>query len=65
VFIVNEWFTVYQLQHHNVVPVVDVVFLADYGVTSLGLCFCDTDGQFVAGSTQRQHCLYSIVEGEA
>ncbi|XP_045810884.1 uncharacterized protein LOC123905319 [Trifolium pratense] len=66
----NKWFTVHQLQRHNVVPVedprpvrwkksrvgcikcnVDVAFVVGSGVTSMGLCFRDTNGQFVAGLT--------------
>jgi hypothetical protein len=31
---------------------VDVAFVAGFGVSSMGLCFRDTDGQFVAGLTQ-------------
>ncbi|MCI64667.1 hypothetical protein A2U01_0085925, partial [Trifolium medium] len=41
----NEWFTVHHLQRHNVVPVDD----PRSGVISTGLCFRNTNGQFVAG----------------
>ncbi|GAU33798.1 hypothetical protein TSUD_221360 [Trifolium subterraneum] len=34
-------------------------------ITSMGLCFRDTNGQFVADLTQWQQPVYSIVEGEA
>ncbi|XP_045802300.1 uncharacterized protein LOC123895871 [Trifolium pratense] len=80
----NEWFTVHQLQRHNVVPVedprpvrwekpaagwikcnVDDAFVVESCVTSMGLCFRDTNGHFVAGLTQWKQSFYSIVEGEA
>ncbi|XP_045821892.1 uncharacterized protein LOC123914765 [Trifolium pratense] len=80
----NEWFSVHQLQRHNVVPVddprpvrwekpgvrwikcnVDAAFVVGSGVTSMGLCFRDTNGHFVAGLTKWQQPFYSIVEGEA
>jgi ribonuclease HI len=44
---------------------VDVAFVAGFGVTSMSLCFRDTDGQFVAGLTQWQQHVYSVVECEA
>jgi hypothetical protein len=31
---------------------VDAAFVAGSGITSMGLCFRDTDGQFVVGLTQ-------------
>jgi hypothetical protein len=30
---------------------VDAAFVAGFGITSMGLCFHDFDGQFVAGLT--------------
>jgi hypothetical protein len=76
VFVVwNQWFTVHQLQRHNVVPVedpgsirweksgvgwlkcnVDAAF-----VVGTGLCFRDTNGQFVAGLTQLQQSVYYML----
>jgi ribonuclease HI len=44
---------------------VDVAFVAGFGVSSMGLCFRDTDGQFVAGLTQWQQPVFSVVEGGA
>jgi hypothetical protein len=44
---------------------VDVAFVVDSGVTSVGLCFHDTNGQFVASLTRWQQHVYSVVEGEA
>jgi hypothetical protein len=43
---------------------VDAAFVASYGVTFMGHCFRDTDGQFVAGLTQWQQLVLSVVEGE-
>ncbi|GAU20408.1 hypothetical protein TSUD_12260 [Trifolium subterraneum] len=44
---------------------VDAAFVARSSITSMGLCFRDTNGQFVADLTQWQQSVYSIVEGEA
>ncbi|GAU32980.1 hypothetical protein TSUD_358470 [Trifolium subterraneum] len=44
---------------------VDAAFVAKSSITSMGICFRDTNGQFVAGLTQWQQSVYSIVEGEA
>ncbi|PNX77111.1 cytochrome p450, partial [Trifolium pratense] len=44
---------------------VDVVFVVEFSVTYMGLCFRDTNGHFVAGLIQWQQPFYSIVEGEA
>ncbi|GAU45240.1 hypothetical protein TSUD_291240 [Trifolium subterraneum] len=43
---------------------VDVAFVAGSSITCMGLCFRDTNEQFVAGLTQWQQPVYSIVEGE-
>jgi hypothetical protein len=43
---------------------VNVVFVAGSGVTSMDLCFRDTDGQFVADLSQWQQLVYSLVEDE-
>ncbi|GAU35177.1 hypothetical protein TSUD_319870 [Trifolium subterraneum] len=44
---------------------VDAAFVARSSITSMCLCFRDTNGQFVAGLTQWQQSVFSIVEGEA
>ncbi|GAU48064.1 hypothetical protein TSUD_404920 [Trifolium subterraneum] len=44
---------------------VDVVFVSGSGKTSVGLCFHDNNGQFMAGMTQWQIVVISSVEGEA
>ncbi|GAU41811.1 hypothetical protein TSUD_299770 [Trifolium subterraneum] len=44
---------------------VDAAFVAGSSITSMGLCFRDTNGQFVADLTQWQQPVYSIVEGES
>ncbi|GAU19426.1 hypothetical protein TSUD_76700 [Trifolium subterraneum] len=44
---------------------VDAAFVAKSSITYMGLCFRDINGQFVAGLTQWQQPVYSIVEGEA
>ncbi|GAU35743.1 hypothetical protein TSUD_370090 [Trifolium subterraneum] len=44
---------------------VDAAFVAGSSITSMSLCFHDTNGQFVAGLTQWQQPVYSIVEDEA
>ncbi|GAU49519.1 hypothetical protein TSUD_407520 [Trifolium subterraneum] len=44
---------------------VDVVFVSGSGRTSVGLCFRDSSGQFMAGMTQWQQTVISSVEGEA
>jgi ribonuclease HI len=44
---------------------VEAAFVVDFSVTSMCLCFRDTDGQFVVGFTQWQQLVYSVVEGEA
>ncbi|GAU30919.1 hypothetical protein TSUD_143670 [Trifolium subterraneum] len=76
----NEWFTVHQLRRQNFVPIEDPrpirwekpgvgwikcnVDVARSSITSMGLCFRDTNEQFVADLTQWQQPVYSIVEGE-
>ncbi|GAU50754.1 hypothetical protein TSUD_272690 [Trifolium subterraneum] len=44
---------------------VDVAFLSGSGRTSVGVCFRDNSGQFIAGMTQWQQTVISPVEGEA
>ncbi|GAU16656.1 hypothetical protein TSUD_326060 [Trifolium subterraneum] len=44
---------------------VDVAFVFGSGRTSVGLCFRDNSGQFMAGMTQWQQAVTSSVEGEA
>ncbi|GAU35455.1 hypothetical protein TSUD_364110 [Trifolium subterraneum] len=44
---------------------VDAAFVVGSSITSMGLYFRNTNGQFVAGLTQWQQPVYSIVEGEA
>ncbi|GAU47873.1 hypothetical protein TSUD_404450, partial [Trifolium subterraneum] len=44
---------------------VDVAFVAGSGRTSMGLCFRDNSGHFIAGMTQWQQTVISSVEGEA
>ncbi|GAU27012.1 hypothetical protein TSUD_313740 [Trifolium subterraneum] len=44
---------------------VDVAFVSGSGRTSLGLCFRDNSGHFMAGMTQWQQTVISSVEGEA
>ncbi|GAU33253.1 hypothetical protein TSUD_333760 [Trifolium subterraneum] len=44
---------------------VDVAFVSESGRTSMGLCFRDNSGQFMAGMTQWQQTVISSVEGEA
>ncbi|GAU49341.1 hypothetical protein TSUD_184240 [Trifolium subterraneum] len=44
---------------------VDVAFLSGSGRTSVGVCFRDNSGQFMAGMTQWQQTVISPVEGEA
>ncbi|GAU43245.1 hypothetical protein TSUD_241360 [Trifolium subterraneum] len=44
---------------------VDVAFVSGSGRTSVGLCFRDNSGQFMAGMTQCQQTVISSVEGEA
>ncbi|MCI35041.1 eukaryotic translation initiation factor 3 subunit C, partial [Trifolium medium] len=44
---------------------VDVAFVSGSGKTSLGLCFQDSSGQFMAGMTQWQQTVISTLEGEA
>ncbi|GAU31734.1 hypothetical protein TSUD_215360 [Trifolium subterraneum] len=44
---------------------VDVTFVSGFGRTSVGLCFRDNSGQFMAGMTQWQQTVISPVEGEA
>ncbi|XP_045792864.1 uncharacterized protein LOC123887934 [Trifolium pratense] len=80
----NEWFTIHQLQRHNIFPVedprpvrwekpeagwikcnVDAAFVGGSGVTSMSLCFRDTNEHFVAGLTQWQQPFYSILEGKS
>ncbi|PNX90009.1 cytochrome p450, partial [Trifolium pratense] len=43
----------------------DAAFAGGSGVTSMSLCFRNTNGQFVAGLSQWQQPVYSVVEGEA
>ncbi|GAU32459.1 hypothetical protein TSUD_144680 [Trifolium subterraneum] len=44
---------------------VDVAFVSGSGRTSVGLCFRDNIGHFMAGMTQWQQTVISSVEGEA
>ncbi|PNX64352.1 hypothetical protein L195_g053973 [Trifolium pratense] len=44
---------------------VDATFVGGSGVTSMSLCFRNTNEQFVADLTQWQQPVYSVVEGEA
>ncbi|GAU49880.1 hypothetical protein TSUD_408190 [Trifolium subterraneum] len=44
---------------------VDVAFVPGSGRTSVGLCFRDNSGQFMAGMTQWKQTAISSVEGEA
>ncbi|PNX58736.1 eukaryotic translation initiation factor 3 subunit c, partial [Trifolium pratense] len=44
---------------------VDAAFVGGSGVTSMGLCFRNTNGQFVADLTQWQQLVYSVVKVEA
>ncbi|GAU22924.1 hypothetical protein TSUD_326970, partial [Trifolium subterraneum] len=44
---------------------VDVAFVSGSGRTSVGLCFRDDNGHFMAGMTQWQQTMISSVEGEA
>ncbi|GAU47759.1 hypothetical protein TSUD_387180 [Trifolium subterraneum] len=44
---------------------VDVAFVSGSGRTSVGLCFRDNSGHFMAGMTQCQQTVISSVEGEA
>ncbi|PNX93884.1 ribonuclease H, partial [Trifolium pratense] len=44
---------------------VDVAFVTGSGKTSLGLCFRDSNGQFMAGMTQCQQSVMLTLEGEA
>ena len=44
---------------------VDAAFVVGSGVTSMDLCFRDTNGHFVADLTQWQQPFYFIVEDEA
>ncbi|GAU15664.1 hypothetical protein TSUD_109220 [Trifolium subterraneum] len=43
---------------------VDVAFVSGSGRTSMGLCFRDNSGHFMAGMTQWQQTVISSVEGE-
>ncbi|GAU32030.1 hypothetical protein TSUD_147260 [Trifolium subterraneum] len=43
---------------------VDVAFVSGFGKTSVGLCFRDNNGQFMAGMIQWQQAVISSVEGE-
>ncbi|GAU37348.1 hypothetical protein TSUD_395300 [Trifolium subterraneum] len=44
---------------------VDVAFVSGSGRTSVGLCFRNNSGHFMAGMTQWQQTVISSVEGEA
>ncbi|GAU36566.1 hypothetical protein TSUD_277720 [Trifolium subterraneum] len=44
---------------------VDAAFVSGSGRTSVGLCFRDNSGHFMAGMTQWQQTVISSVEGEA
>ncbi|GAU29262.1 hypothetical protein TSUD_392120 [Trifolium subterraneum] len=44
---------------------VDVAFVSGSGRTSMGLCFRDNNGHFMASMTQWQQTVISSVEGEA
>src|SRR6266487_1272720 len=43
---------------------IDVAFMSEFGRTSVGLCFRDNSGHFMAGMTQWQQTVISSVEGE-
>ncbi|GAU22843.1 hypothetical protein TSUD_282100 [Trifolium subterraneum] len=43
---------------------IDVAFVSGSGRTSMGLCFRDNSGHFMAGMTQWQQTVISSVEGE-
>ncbi|XP_045801141.1 uncharacterized protein LOC123895010 [Trifolium pratense] len=43
---------------------VAVAFVTDSGKTSMGLCFRNSNGQFMAGVTQWQQSVISTLEGE-
>ncbi|GAU25758.1 hypothetical protein TSUD_222150 [Trifolium subterraneum] len=77
----NDWYSVHKLQSNSVSGTaearwekpalgrvkcnVDVAFLSGSGRTSVGVCFRDNNGQFMAGMTQWQQIVISPVEGEA
>ncbi|GAU15745.1 hypothetical protein TSUD_235580 [Trifolium subterraneum] len=44
---------------------VDAAFVSGSGRTSVGVCFRDNSGHFMAGMTQWQQIVISSVEGEA
>jgi hypothetical protein len=44
--------------------IIDVVFLCDVGVTTMGACFRDHVGNFVVGFAQTQQFTMSTVEHE-
>ncbi|XP_045791665.1 uncharacterized protein LOC123886388 [Trifolium pratense] len=69
----NDWYSVHKLQYEfTTIPNpgwvkcnVDVAFVTGSGKTSMGLCFRNSNGQFMAGVTQCQQSVISTLEGEA
>ncbi|GAU11647.1 hypothetical protein TSUD_334600 [Trifolium subterraneum] len=57
----NYWYSVHKLQSNSVSGITEV----DLVRTSVGVCFRDNSGQFMAGMTQWQQTVISPVEGEA
>ncbi|GAU41854.1 hypothetical protein TSUD_366010 [Trifolium subterraneum] len=57
----NDWYSVHKLQSNNVSGTTE----ADLVRTSMGFCFRDNSGHFMAGMTQWQQTVTSSVEGEA
>ncbi|GAU40727.1 hypothetical protein TSUD_14120 [Trifolium subterraneum] len=56
---VAEWYSVHQVQSNSVSGTTETY------MTSVGLCFRDNSGQFMADMTQWQQTVISSVEGEA
>ncbi|PNX95459.1 replication protein A 70 kDa DNA-binding subunit [Trifolium pratense] len=58
----NDWFTVHHLKREE-----NYIFAPPTTdrVVTMGACFRDHEGNFVAGFAQRQHVTLSTVEGEA
>ncbi|GAU32137.1 hypothetical protein TSUD_218880 [Trifolium subterraneum] len=54
----NDWYSVHKLQSNNVSGTTE----ADLVRTSMGLCFRDNSGHFMAGMTQWQQTVISSVE---
>ncbi|GAU45117.1 hypothetical protein TSUD_183250 [Trifolium subterraneum] len=67
----NDWTTEADLVRWEKPPLdwvkcnVDVAFVSGSGRTSMGLCFRDNSGHFMAGMAQWQQTVISSVEGEA